>query len=44
MGVAEASYLQLGNASTFSAGIVGGGEFGAGIGHGWYFDFELIEE
>ena len=44
MGVAEASFLKLGSASLFSAGIVGGGEFGAGMGIGWYVNFELTEE
>ena len=44
MGVAEASFLKLGSASLFSVGIVGGGEFGAGMGIGWYVNFELTEE
>ena len=44
MGVVEASYLRLGDATAKSFGLVGGAEVGAGGAYGWYVDFELIEE
>ena len=44
MGVAEVSYLRIGQATSFSAGVVGGAELGIGVGYGWIVDFEMVEE
>ena len=44
MGVAEISYLRIGQASLLSAGVVGGAEFGISVGYGWFVDFNLTEE
>lgn len=44
MGVLEASYLQLGDAFSIDAGLVGGAEIGAGAARGWYVKFVITEE
>ena len=44
MGVVEASFLTLGNATSKSIGLVGGAELGAGVAHGWYVDYEMNAE
>jgi RHS repeat-associated protein len=44
MGVAEASYLRLGSATSSSVGIVGGGELGVGAAYGKYINFKVTEE